>query len=376
MSNEPNFQDPKEAATTAINQARRTDDLFNLRTTPILTDEYEKFDNRRLYRDHVSQSSKTIIAYFRFVYNQTCSQSITALISELLRSSDICRSTFNKKRAAYCLFLEYAMVNGLNAPYALSLYKALKSFNSCRLPSRGKLTCSRRRKSVNLADHEALTNYFYSKKSKYSRLTALLHGINIYWGLRLCEWKSARLMVLDGKRVMRVTNAKQSNGRANGRYRIIECNHYNQAILDLTAASIRIYQSLLSTTSNGTIMGGIGREYLEANKALFPTRKTKISFYSTRHQFSSNYKAWSKENGKLGENFDERKLAALMGHGSSTTPYRHYGKSHNSWHASGSWGPHTLPEPGAANLANVRNQNFSTRRTRLLSKARHTPVTR
>lgn len=257
------------------------------------------------------------------------------------------------------------MVNGLNAPYALGLYKSLKSFNSCKLPNRGKLTCAKRRKSVNRSDHKALTDYFWSRKSLYARLTALLHWANIHWGLRLCEWQSAKFQFRGDRRVLQVRNAKQTNGRANGKHRCIECQHYNPRIIRLTEECINTYQQHLLTRSNKTIMGGVGREYLKANKALFPKRKTKVSYYSTRHQFSANYKAWSKHNSELGEDFDERKLAALMGQSSSVTPYRHYGKSHKGWEAKGTWGPHTLPEPSAENLAKVKDHNFATRRTNI-----------
>ena len=362
MTNKPTHDDAHAFAATVLKQTRHTDSLFSIKTGPIRAKEYRVYDNRRPYGGPVTKEPKTIIAYFRFIHNQTQSNNVSDLISELLGSRDMCRSTFNKKRAAYCYFLEYAMENGLNAPHALNLYKSLKSFNSCQLPSKGKLTCSKRRKSVNQKDHKALADYFYSRKTHYADLTAQLHCSNIYWGLRLCEWESAGFEKKDGKRVLRVRNAKQSNGRANGTHRFIGCEHYDPNILQLTAECINTYQQHLLTASNKTIMGGVGREYLKANKALFPKRKTKVTYYSTRHQFSANYKAWSKQNSELGEEYDERKLPALMGQGSSVTPHRHYGKAYKGWEGSGSWGPHTMPEPSAENLANVKDHGFVNRR--------------
>lgn len=147
-------------------------------------------------------------------------------------------------------------------------------------------------------------------KSEYSIFTALLLVTNLYFGFRPVEWKSA---AHDDKSIT-IKNAKATNGRANGKYRVISFQKKND-YFTLAKALIAQIDSLLKRHTWETV-------YASSRSLLYYTQydipaEDKISFYSTRHQVAANLK-------KTGLSREE--IAIIMGHKSINTASIHYAK--------------------------------------------------
>jgi integrase len=157
-----------------------------------------------------------------------------------------------------------------------------------------------------------------------SRLLALewlLGGLTV--GLRPSEWSNARIDLLDGVETLVVRNrnvhltAAGKFWRGNGETRQIYLSHL---LPDDLARVRRLVRLLNQAREKGEFdrVYRLCREVLcRANVSFWPTRRTHITLYSGRHQFSTDAKA---------EGLPLEKLAALLGHRSAATATRHYGK--------------------------------------------------
>lgn len=140
-------------------------------------------------------------------------------------------------------------------------------------------------------------------------------------GPRPCEWELARIDIEAGQYNLVIVNAKTSHGRSHGPTRTIilsglsdeECFDIQKKI-ELTAdaiarglcADMDEYQKILR------------RYLLLANNRVFPGAEKTIAIYSTRHQVVSEYKSTPGNNA--------HGLAAILGHRSTQTAGRHYGR--------------------------------------------------
>jgi hypothetical protein len=141
-------------------------------------------------------------------------------------------------------------------------------------------------------------------------------------GLRPCEWGIApRIDIYEGQCNLVIDNAKTTRGRAHGPTRTIN-------ITKLSEAEVSAIQKKIELTADAIALGLCKnmndyqkrtREYLLlANNAVFPNADKTIAAYSTRHQVVSEYKS-TEGNTKEG-------LAAILGHRSTETAGKHYGR--------------------------------------------------
>lgn len=147
-------------------------------------------------------------------------------------------------------------------------------------------------------------------KSEYSIFTALLLVTNLYFGFRPVEWKSA---AYDDKSIT-IKNAKATNGRANGKYRVISFQKKND-YFTLAKALIAQIDSLLKRHTWETVYAS-SRSLLYYSQHDIPEEE-KISFYSTRHQVAANLKQTG---------LSREEIAVIMGHKSINTASIHYAK--------------------------------------------------
>lgn len=147
-------------------------------------------------------------------------------------------------------------------------------------------------------------------KSEYSIFTALLLVTNLYFGFRPVEWKSA---AYDDKSIT-IKNAKATNGRANGKYRVISFQKKND-YFTLAKALIAQIDSLLKRHTWETVYAS-SRSLLYYSQHDIPA-EDKISFYSTRHQVAANLKQTG---------LSREEIAVIMGHKSINTASIHYAK--------------------------------------------------
>lgn len=138
-------------------------------------------------------------------------------------------------------------------------------------------------------------------------------------GLRPAEWENAQLTAgKDDRWVLRVKNAKHSHGRGHGKYREIRIES------EVTLAAVRHHLELIHDYISARPDREFRHYYNSCRAALkrinknLPKKETKLCLYSTRHQFKNNARA-------AGLTYHE--IANLMGHASTRTAQKHYGRT-------------------------------------------------
>jgi hypothetical protein len=192
------------------------------------------------------------------------------------------------------------------------------------LPSR---TSSSKQNRFFEEDFERVCHLALSRQSSYAEpLTHFLHG-TMLTGCRPCEWPSAVLTwrpIPGFEWELKVQNAKNSNGRALGDFRILRWSQLSRDLVEHVTECIGMAQSenyarMLATM--GSLLGDLTRE-------LFPTRNEHPTLYSARHEAIARWKSkylWP------GQTIEERIaglaiVAALAGHASDETATIHYGR--------------------------------------------------
>ena len=162
--------------------------------------------------------------------------------------------------------------------------------------------------------------------SPYNRWAQAFMRAGIAFGLRPSEWRLARFDATeDGEPVLHVVNAKQSQERAFGPTRtLIISERLLDAVDDqaLGAAQWLISSSFKMTPEEfQVVLDNTAQQLRRIIKACgAPCRlrsKNSITLYTARHQFAANAK-------RAGMSLLE--IAALMGHASTETASRHYGR--------------------------------------------------
>ncbi len=134
-------------------------------------------------------------------------------------------------------------------------------------------------------------------------------------GLRPCEWET---VVFDaGARLLTVSNAKATNGRAHGPTRTIGLTDVTDDELGAIAAHVARCQVAGAAGEFASLYNAVRKSVSRATSKLWPRRKRRPALYSARHQVSANLKAsgWTLE-----------EIAAVFGHASALTASVHYGR--------------------------------------------------
>ncbi len=144
----------------------------------------------------------------------------------------------------------------------------------------------------------------------------------IMTGLRPVEWASIEeIKESDGLITLKVTNAKNTNGRAHGEFRYVGIQKDHPLSL-IVEAHIELVRSFIK--DGGTIQdyrdecNGAIKKVEAAIEKETGLKKTGYCMYSGRHQFSANAKK---------QGVTDNQLAYMMGHNSLGTANSHYGKA-------------------------------------------------
>lgn len=202
-------------------------------------------------------------------------------------------------------------------------------------------TSGQKAKHLRGPDLNRLLHALKESRSQWGAATVLWMMSGYLTGLRPAEWATAELARDERERwVLRVMNAKNTNGRSFGENRRILLSR-------LSATEIAAVQQHLSRARQEHEAGTFEQFYdgcrflLRAvNQRLWPKRATHPTLYTARHMFASDAK----------QIFSRIEVAALMGHGSERTAGLHYGKRR---HARGS----SKVEPSADDVAAVTKLN-------------------
>lgn len=236
--------------------------------------------------------------------------------------------TFRSYKAAVVCVAE---VQGISV--LLQLFENIEATNckpkSSKLPFRERKTAAQRAKSYTERERDIIydsINYL-PEKSYWKREALDMYRIMNAFGPRECEIESLELIQQTYNNgspptlMLRIKNAKYSNGRAHGEFRHIVLTHYEKADIDFLIQYIEKIKKPLNAAGEEIPFEDYKRDCIKNfslhTKELFPTRKRRITLYSARHQFCANLK-------KMG--YPTATVAALMGHAADDTHLHHYGK--------------------------------------------------
>ena len=264
----------------------------------------------------------------------------------LERREEWAKSTWRQFKAAL-MFRFQAM----GTPDAMEAVALLRDGHQGPCAKKTRRTSGRRAKTVTRADLHAVIKRVQSSESQYAPLlsTWLLLGAEV--GLRPHEWGQATLVYATAESVgddehesgttlpyLRIHNSKVTNGRSHG-----ELRHLNLSRLSMDL--VRAVGQFATTMRDITSRGEYKRKYGACVKLLYRINrqlhskddKRWVQLYSSRHRFSAEAK----------QQLDAEAVAALLGHRTTKTAAKHYGRSIT---ATGSLGP----KPVAAEIARVR----------------------
>ena len=178
-------------------------------------------------------------------------------------------------------------------------------------------TSSHKKKSFNPKEIKALEDFVNQENKKYRWGKATLYWVkaSVFVGLRPIEWKSAKYSKEES--ILIVKNAKNTNGRANGKYRNLSLKHLGDSDIDVILKHLDFAKRMNDNDKWDTYYQGCSNFIKYATRKLWPHKERRPSLYSGRHQYSANMKA---------SGCKRNEVAALMGHSSDETASQHYGK--------------------------------------------------
>jgi integrase len=187
-------------------------------------------------------------------------------------------------------------------------------------------TSGQKAKKICPAELQKLAKNEHGYGGKWRFPAIVWMAANILVGLRPCEWRTARLMTVDGILNLEITNAKNTNNRSHGMFRHLDISALSKRDLDLIKGqlqSVRYYTN--SKVNWETYSGGVRRAIRCLTRVNLPKQSKYPTLYSSRHQFAANAKSGG---------LTKPEIAALMGHATDETATMHYGKKR---HGSGSF---------------------------------------
>ena len=249
------------------------------------------------------------------VVDPTPDEVVADLIS---RHPTLAMSTWRYKKAAVLHYIE------TYHPEHQTAIEELRQLSSAGLPKTSNKTSGRKLKHVPSAAWREIQRVLQGRIADgYRHAEGLLTVLRatLLCGLRPIEWSQATIATHAGtsRTVLRVGNAKHSDGRANGEYREL-------FIDELTAdeqATIRAAVAYCSTATHKeavSIKVALKSE-METVRMLAGTSSRRasssVTMYSFRHQFIADAK----------QTFESPLvLSATVGHSSTKTAFEHYGK--------------------------------------------------
>lgn len=247
---------------------------------------------------------------------------------------EISRATWRQYKASLAWYLEHR--KDLDQAHRLISVgnDGCKDVN--KLPVENRNTSSRKKKSVTEREEELIVQYLTdtSKDSFWSRPTLAFFKAIMATGLRPEEWQNSVLLTEPNPQfefetypVLRVRNAKQTNGRAHGEYRHLMLDDLD--VQDLLYVRLALQYANPKSNQGWTTQegkAGSWHDYYDFLRAhlyrvtckLFPTCGRRVTIYSCRHQFIANLKK---------AKFSKEDIAAIVGHSTDETATIHYGRA-------------------------------------------------
>jgi hypothetical protein len=228
-----------------------------------------------------------------------------------------------------------------------SSHTAVKSPNNA--------TSSQKKKSVTESEDNKITQYLRMKHGSSTdsgmnkpTLAFFKAGLNV--GLRPCEWESAILIKHETSEaqlkppILKVVNAKSTNGRSFGTYRYVGLSSLSSEQLLWINIALAYAKNPISADGKPStftqMYESMRKRMYKTTKTLFPNQTSRVTLYSCRHQLIANLK-------KNGCSLPE--IAAIAGHGSDETASEHYGKKKKGINGK------RLPLANPGDISKIRN---------------------
>ncbi|MFA0809382.1 hypothetical protein [Microbulbifer epialgicus] len=250
---------------------------------------------------------------------------------------EISSSTWRQYKASTIWFLELKK--------EVELLEILKNISSdgCRdireVPIQKRNTSSRKKKSVTEREEEMIVKYLSSTASTsfWAKPTLSLFKAILATGLRPEELKNSFLINENESQgnyefkalpVLKVKNAKHTNGRSHGEFRHLLLNHLDE--IDLLYIRIALQYANPHSPQGWSKPSGkkatnwheyythLRGHFYRVTSKIFPTASRRVTFYSCRHQFIANLKK---------AKYSRDEIAAIVGHATDDTATVHYGRA-------------------------------------------------
>lgn len=230
--------------------------------------------------------------------------------------------------ASVRFFLQSIQENPGHAFYHSSIHDAVKK--TCAMKSNSfvgdeteikarRRTSRQKAKSISQPDLQELYNYIKKRKGKWPMRAFVFLYTNMLTGLRPVEWRTAQYNEEDGRAMLVVNNAKDTNDRSNGIDRelnVSDLESWQKAMLEGQIHSCKPFSN--SSEAWEIYYDNIRKTLHRVTRALWPGRKVYPTLYSGRHQFHEDAKI---------AGLSAIEIAALFGHSSTKTADRHYGEA-------------------------------------------------
>lgn len=224
----------------------------------------------------------------------------------------------------------------------------------------GTRTSALKQKTFKRADFDKLIAYLQQHigKHRYAHTLTLWLRASRLTGLRPVEWEHANLTQIysttpgssNGTAVpaLVVRNAKATNGRANGKERVLLLDLLSDEDLSVIQDMIEMVKCYLTEIPFGQLQEACRTYMKRATRNCFGKRHKYPTLYSNRHQVSADatYSGLSKA-----------EVAALLGHASDETAGSHYARK-----ASGESAIKISPLASNINTVRIRSRTFVRRK--------------
>lgn len=229
------------------------------------------------------------------------------------KKSTISKNTWRQYKSSVVYYLE----NHQDYEASTEALEYLKEKTSIGALTKTNKTSSLKLKKISFQDWEKLDNFLKTKNKKwYEQLRYWLRS-SILTGLRPVEWKNAVMINHKGQPALRITNAKQTNGRSHGETRTLLLTNLKPEDITKIKTHLNNIRTFVGMDEYDYFYKGCSVALYKACRECWPKRKKHITLYSTRHQFSANAKS---------SGFNTLEVAAMMGHAVDITATIHYGR--------------------------------------------------
>ena len=176
-------------------------------------------------------------------------------------------------------------------------------------------TSSHKKKSFSKKEVQAVEDFFQEGDYRWAKPTLFWIKASVYLGLRPVEWKNSEYN--DEYNVIVVLNAKNTNGRANGKTRTLSLKHCTEEEKNIILTHLNFSKKMEKDGKWEDYYQGCANLIKYTTRKIWRGKERLPTLYSGRHQYSANLKA---------SGCKRNEVAALMGHGTDETASTHYGR--------------------------------------------------